>query len=604
MRIKFYKCISWFILPSLVIVLYTGCNSDFDKIFYDTVETPVFSLPAGTYTSAQTVTISTETPGCSIKYTTDNSDPTTSGTAITGTTVIIGLNTTMTIKAYAYRSDRDNSLIIEETYVVSGTVGTPYYFPPSGKNIGTSIVSTMYCSTAGATIRYTTDDSDPITSDTALTGPTGTTVTIGAAMTIRAYAYKTDWIDSAVSQVSYTISAFNTIQENIDNTSNDTINVPTGTYTENLTLDSTTDTDITINGATGTADDVVLDGYVTFTGSTDGITFSYLKFSALTSTNPVFDISGGPHDNLSITNSHIVSDGTAGSANSVIGSNSIGNNFLFYNNTVQGFTNKDSPVLFLNNASASTVTGWRINYNTFENCCGGSAIKAYEQNGIQIIGNSIDYSTVTMDASTDAGIYVDRTIIVATPNPILIQNNTVTGPGTSWQNGDGVFSCIVIQYINDSTSDANATVSGNNISSCYRGIADNNSSGITITNNSVSSSTVGIGFSDDCNGIDINGNDIYSNTTGILLPDITESMWNVAYDNSSGGNVFNNNNIYNNNDVSTDYGFKNLSGVSTNAENNWWGDATGPDDDALVINGTGDKISTGVDADPWSLVLY
>ncbi|GAI11913.1 unnamed protein product, partial [marine sediment metagenome] len=35
------------------------------------------------------------------------------------------------------------------------------------------------------------------------------------------------------------------------------------------------------------------------------------------------------------------------------------------------------------------------------------------------------------------------------------------------------------------------------------------------------------------------------------------------------------------------------------ATNNWWGDASGPDDDAGVINGSGDKISINVDAQPW-----
>jgi len=38
---------------------------------------------------------------------------------------------------------------------------------------------------------------------------------------------------------------------------------------------------------------------------------------------------------------------------------------------------------------------------------------------------------------------------------------------------------------------------------------------------------------------------------------------------------------------------------SLNAENNWWSDASGPDDDDGVINGLGDAISTNVDADPW-----
>jgi len=50
-----------------------------------TVANPGFSPAAGTYTSAQTVTISTTTSGASIRYTTDGSTPSsTVGTLYSG----------------------------------------------------------------------------------------------------------------------------------------------------------------------------------------------------------------------------------------------------------------------------------------------------------------------------------------------------------------------------------------------------------------------------------------------------------------------------------------------------------------------------------------
>lgn len=59
------------------------------------------------------------------------------------------------------------------------------------------------------------------------------------------------------------------------------------------------------------------------------------------------------------------------------------------------------------------------------------------------------------------------------------------------------------------------------------------------------------------------------------------------------------NNIYNN----SSYGAKSTNTESPpivmDATNNWWGANDGPDDDAGVINGSGDKISTNVNAAPW-----
>ena len=88
------------------------------------VKTPTFSEAEGTVASGTTVTISTETSGATIYYTTDGSTPSsTSGTQ--GTSVTI--NATTTIKAIAVKTGMADSEVATATYSVSGGSGTVYY---------------------------------------------------------------------------------------------------------------------------------------------------------------------------------------------------------------------------------------------------------------------------------------------------------------------------------------------------------------------------------------------------------------------------------------------------------------------------------------------
>ncbi|MBP8966628.1 MAG: chitobiase/beta-hexosaminidase C-terminal domain-containing protein [Paludibacteraceae bacterium] len=78
--------------------------------------TPTFSPAAGTYTSAQSVTISCTTPGATIYYTTDGSTPDNTKTQYTGA---ISVTATTTIKARAYASGYDPSAIASATYTIN-----------------------------------------------------------------------------------------------------------------------------------------------------------------------------------------------------------------------------------------------------------------------------------------------------------------------------------------------------------------------------------------------------------------------------------------------------------------------------------------------------
>jgi hypothetical protein len=81
-----------------------------------TAATPIFSVPAGTYTSAQTVTISDTTPNAAIYYTTNGTVPTTSSTKYTAA---ITVSATETIEAIATASGYSVSTAATATYTIA-----------------------------------------------------------------------------------------------------------------------------------------------------------------------------------------------------------------------------------------------------------------------------------------------------------------------------------------------------------------------------------------------------------------------------------------------------------------------------------------------------
>ena len=81
-----------------------------------TAGTPWFSPSAGTYTVAQSVTITDAAPGATIYYTTNGNTPTTSSTKYTGP---ISVTATETIKALAVASGYTNSAVASAVYTIS-----------------------------------------------------------------------------------------------------------------------------------------------------------------------------------------------------------------------------------------------------------------------------------------------------------------------------------------------------------------------------------------------------------------------------------------------------------------------------------------------------
>ncbi|MET0236008.1 MAG: chitobiase/beta-hexosaminidase C-terminal domain-containing protein [Kibdelosporangium sp.] len=167
-----------------------------------TVATPTFNPAAGTYSTAQSVTLSTSTSGATIRYTLDGSAPTASSTVYSGP---ITISASTTVRAIGLRSGMTNSAVATAAYVIGTPVATPT-FSPAGGNYSTAQSVTLSTATSGATIRYTLDGSTPTASSTLYSGP----ITISSSTTVNAIGIRSGLANSAVASATYTIGSSQT----------------------------------------------------------------------------------------------------------------------------------------------------------------------------------------------------------------------------------------------------------------------------------------------------------------------------------------------------------------------------------------------------------
>ena len=126
----------------------------------ETVATPTFSPATGTYTSAQSVTISCATDGATIYYTTDGTIPTTASTQYNGT---INVSETMTIKAIAIKDGMTDSEIAEATYTIDIPVDYAVTVSPDGGTINFGSANPEESESITRTIIITNTGLQPVT---------------------------------------------------------------------------------------------------------------------------------------------------------------------------------------------------------------------------------------------------------------------------------------------------------------------------------------------------------------------------------------------------------------------------------------------------------
>ncbi len=248
----------------------------------------------------------------------------------------------------------------------------------------------------------------------------------------------------------------------------------------------------------------------------------------------------------------------------------------------------------VNSVVAITITGDNVTVDGFTIESDGSRMGISIEGGDAIVQNN----TVTLEGDEAAGI---------APRPsatnTTLSNNTVVN-ATIYLEGEGnTVSGNSGGTINISPTSSNNVITGNTLTGITnRAIVFNGEVG-THENNLIEGNTLSSNVQ---YGIDVEGNaggTTYTNLT-ITGNNITDNgiagiriNTNVTW---GTGNTINNNNIYGN----LDYGIENAAGTIIDAENNWWGDGTGPLHISTNPDATGDEVSDDVDYRPWLLAPF
>lgn len=189
-----------------------------------TAAAPVFAPSGGVYNASQSVTITSATAGADIRYTLDNSEPTSASTLYTAALTV---NSSDTIKARTFKTGYDSSAVTTEIYRFKAA--TPAISPAGGTFTSPQSIS-ISCASAGAQIYYTLNGIDPTSSSTLYTAP----FIVSTSNMVKARAYVAGYDTSSIDVQTYII--------NTPVAATPTFSPGGGSYTsaQNVTISSTT----------------------------------------------------------------------------------------------------------------------------------------------------------------------------------------------------------------------------------------------------------------------------------------------------------------------------------------------------------------------------
>jgi Chitobiase/beta-hexosaminidase C-terminal domain len=188
----------------------TGWNNSAVVTTTITITTPTVATPTiipnggGPFTGSVWVSLYCATAGAKIYYTTNSTAPTTSSTLYAGNPFPV--SSTSTVQAIAvFTGYNDSDVATANITITAPTVATPT-IAPSGGNYAGPVGVSLFCSTPGATIKYTTNGTPPLSGtaygNTPFVLPSTFTGPIQAIATLPGSNYN----NSAVASANFTVA--------------------------------------------------------------------------------------------------------------------------------------------------------------------------------------------------------------------------------------------------------------------------------------------------------------------------------------------------------------------------------------------------------------
>ena len=377
--------------------------------------------------------------------------------------------------------------------------------------------------------------------------------------------------------------------------SSSVLNIGSGTFTDNFTIDK----DLTVTCGVGGGTTTQTKGIVI---TANGVTVNNCTFSGNIAGDAFINLdSDTAHSGISLTNNtfsgaittwHLIRAGGNKTDLTITG------------NTFTGSTSGTDNAMILLGVAGDNIDVSNNSFSSFPSTYGFVAIQQNASGGarttdLTIDSNTFDYTGYANGSGSEA-------ISVRYASHVVVNNNILTGSASATTYEAG----ITLASVN--STGGQSVISGNTVDGFSRGIriqrwasGDGNSDDIEITNNAVtdgvvltgSESSTGVGlFLAGVTNLFVDENTVTGHTNaGVYIPaTVSDGGANTITNMIIGGSTASFNDFSSNTD-----GMDNFTTTTASAQYNWWGSSTGPNHSPENIPGVGSSVSDYVDYSPW-----